>query len=404
MLRVVDLLALPIFSGFRIASSGDGIYNEICGVGILEWETPEDIYETFNRKDFVFTTQYMTEGNKEHVTAGVKALLRKGASALAFRLSSEDITLKDVLPPEVIAMADKLKIPLLYYYDVYLEDLIFTVRSSLLAKDSNTIALDCLKKLMSEKEENTMAAARNLNPMFYSNLLCLCCIPMGLKYGSREFRQVLDNTLAEYRKTFSGQIPDSESHNSVICCEKCILVIYTSKSSFKSKGKTAFSAEDVLSKFNINANAFAVGASSIKRGLSSIKEAINESITAAVHGALEKEPVSDYNELGSDMVLVPFFNTEIYRDFYRTRLKKINEYDSTHESALAETLMVYADSLLDVKLTASKLYQHPNTIRYRLSRIRELLNVDTSPEGLLELMIFSRIHKTMNLLGEESII
>lgn len=404
MLRVVDLLALPIFAGFRLENSGEGIYNEIEGVGILEWEDPEDIYETFSRGDMVFTTLYMQDSNRSKGDAGVEALLRLGVSAVSFKLADKSMSLRDILPERLITMADKLKIPLLTYSDTYLEDLIFTVRSSLLAKDSNTIALDCLKRLMGEKEENLVTAARNLNPLFYNNIRCLCCIPLGCGYGEDAFREALDRALAGYRKTFSGQMHNPDSHDSLIRCEKCIVIIHTSKFPEREDTDAILRAGEVLKEFNINQRDFAVGISSPRRGLGSMREAISESMTAAVHGVLENEAFCRFEDTGSDMVLVPFFRTEAYREFYRSRLDRLTEYDNTHDSALTDTLMAYTDSLLDVKLTASRLYQHPNTVRYRLSRIREIMNADKSPEGLLEMMIFSRIHKTVKILGAEALI
>lgn len=403
MLRVVDLLALPVFSGFRLVSSGDGIYNEISGVGILEWEAPEDVYETFSRRDFVFTSIFMQEGSREKAHAGIEALLRKGVSAISFKLADKNSSIRDFLPERIIDMADRLKIPLLLYSDTYLEDLIFTVRSSLLAKDSNTIALDCLKQIMAGNEANAVASARNLNPMFYNNLRCFCCIPAGSRYGDAEYTAALDGALEQYRKTFSGHIPDPESHDSVIRCEKCMIIIETSKHPFKAFAGGSTVGE-ILRKYNINPEGFSVGISSVKKGVNNIRDAVSEAQTTAVHAALDREAFALYEDAGADRLLVPFFNTDVYKDFYQAKLLKLNEYDSSHDSALTETLMAYADSMLDIKLTATKLYQHPNTIRYRLSRIREIMDTDKSPDGLLELLIFSRMHKTISILGEEPLI
>jgi DNA-binding PucR family transcriptional regulator len=45
----------------------------------------------------------------------------------------------------------------------------------------------------------------------------------------------------------------------------------------------------------------------------------------------------------------------------------------THDPALAETLRVYLDSFGDVAAAAYSLHVHPNTVRYRIRRIEQLL-------------------------------
>jgi sugar diacid utilization regulator len=60
--------------------------------------------------------------------------------------------------------------------------------------------------------------------------------------------------------------------------------------------------------------------------------------------------------------------------------------------ALMETLRAYLDSDLDVAGTAEALFVHPNTVRYRLRRIRELTGFDPQRfSGLVELHTVARL-------------
>jgi sugar diacid utilization regulator len=59
---------------------------------------------------------------------------------------------------------------------------------------------------------------------------------------------------------------------------------------------------------------------------------------------------------------------------------------------LMETLRAYLDSDLDVGATAEALFVHPNTVRYRLRRIRELTGFDPQRfSGLVELHTVARL-------------
>jgi DNA-binding PucR family transcriptional regulator len=46
-----------------------------------------------------------------------------------------------------------------------------------------------------------------------------------------------------------------------------------------------------------------------------------------------------------------------------------------------------------MKLTAQKMFQHSNTIRYRIDKIRKLLELDDGAHSLAQLYIFVRLHR-----------
>lgn len=59
-------------------------------------------------------------------------------------------------------------------------------------------------------------------------------------------------------------------------------------------------------------------------------------------------------------------------------LAPLREYDRTHRSELTATLRAYLDATLNVTRAAGRLTVHPNTVVYRLRRIRELTGFDTA--------------------------
>jgi sugar diacid utilization regulator len=69
-------------------------------------------------------------------------------------------------------------------------------------------------------------------------------------------------------------------------------------------------------------------------------------------------------------------------------LRPLIDYDRTHRSALVTTLRTYLDAGLNLTRTAKALYVHPNTVEYRLRRIRELSSRDPrTPDDLLILSL-----------------
>ena len=66
--------------------------------------------------------------------------------------------------------------------------------------------------------------------------------------------------------------------------------------------------------------------------------------------------------------------------------RRIEEYDTENSTELLDTARVFAQCSGDVSETAEVLHQHPNTVRYRLRRIRELLDMESARDR--ELLVF----------------
>jgi len=80
-----------------------------------------------------------------------------------------------------------------------------------------------------------------------------------------------------------------------------------------------------------------------------------------------------YEDMGI-YTLFPMLNSN--EEVCNEKLSKIREYDIKKKGNLLETLEVFLDSNGSVAKTASKIYAHPNTIKYRLKKIEEIMGED----------------------------
>lgn len=391
MLRVVDLLSLPEFEKFRLVSDVDGLHNIVSGAGILEWETPREIATDFSPNDFVVTTLYMAKGNFARADEGLKALIKRRVSAIALK------TIYDTpCSQEVIDMANLYKIPIFVYTDVYMEDLIYTIKSAVFANNSNEISLDYLKFLMEGSPEKAASTAKKLNTLFCDNLVCICCIP-----ASQEHTQVLDNALDSYRKILPVSFPGAKSYDTFIRCNRCIMIIHTTKETISDD---LDHLENLLPTFGIEPSLFRIGFSRKKESLSLIREAVDESISAAISALSRNEKSRGYDEIGTDMLILPNIQSKAFTEFYESIQDRLAAYDESHTSNLISTLLCYIESEGDIALTAKKMFQHGNTIRYRLDKIKTLLGISGNPDAYVQLYIYAQLHKLHHLLGSEPLI
>ncbi|MBM7242030.1 helix-turn-helix domain-containing protein [Rhodococcus fascians] len=68
-------------------------------------------------------------------------------------------------------------------------------------------------------------------------------------------------------------------------------------------------------------------------------------------------------------------NHEQLRD---PRIAALDRYDATHDGAMRESLETYLACFGDVRAAAERLHIHPNTVRYRIRRVEQILELDLS--------------------------
>ena len=83
-----------------------------------------------------------------------------------------------------------------------------------------------------------------------------------------------------------------------------------------------------------------------------------------------------YNQLGLYQLFSDLNQTQLYESFVETQLGALIHYDADNHTRLVETLSLYLQNNCNILHTADAAYTHRNTIKYRITRIEELLRVD----------------------------
>ena len=83
-----------------------------------------------------------------------------------------------------------------------------------------------------------------------------------------------------------------------------------------------------------------------------------------------------YNQLGLYQLFSDLNQTPLYESFIENQLGVLIRYDADNHTQLVETLSLYLQNNCNILHTADAAYTHRNTIKYRITRIEELLRVD----------------------------
>jgi DNA-binding PucR family transcriptional regulator len=87
-----------------------------------------------------------------------------------------------------------------------------------------------------------------------------------------------------------------------------------------------------------------------------------------------------FEDTGAYRLLLPAMSedpAELQR-FYAETVEPLVTYDEQYETDLVQTLETFLDADGNVAGTASRLFTHRHTIRYRLERVRDLTGLDVS--------------------------
>jgi len=226
------------------------------------------------------------------------------------------------------------------------------------------------------------AAVLELNLMYWNILLIFDIYNFDKYYQNnsykgeihiQEVKQILKykikNSIGSYFKNISFFIPKSDGY---------ILIFELKKAEYKN-----FNYKEFFKKMNQKINreltneeidfSVMVGISEPMNKLEDIPKAYRQAVKAQKIGSklYNKGKTVFYEDLGVYTFLV---NEGVAKE--DKNLNKILEYDKTKKGELVNTLEVFLDNNGNINRTAQEIYTHPNTVKYRIKKIKEIVGED----------------------------
>lgn len=97
-----------------------------------------------------------------------------------------------------------------------------------------------------------------------------------------------------------------------------------------------------------------------------------------------------YENIGILKVFFEIKNKELLKNYRNEMLESLMKYDQKNKSNLIETLKIYLDNDCNILSTSHKMNIHRNTIKYRINRIEDILNV-TLTDSFVKLNIHNAL-------------
>lgn len=357
-MNVKNFLQLPITKDFTVVAGSNGLHKPVQNVEILDFEFSPDIEtvrETiFTPNSVILSSLLFAKQQPEYLLNAVKSLIQLKASALAYK----PVIYND-LPEEVIALANAHHFPILRFGgDEFFEKIILETMAYAKTQDYTFFLETIMNRLINEEvsDEQITSFLQQLNKPFE-------------KYLFVANLQMQSLTNPQWMQPFLQLEPLLKS--GVICKYKnSIFILVTNQSE-------QFQFEKFLNEwltlYNISTDELIIGYSQVHATQTEFHLAVREAYFARIMAEMDMTPTCHYKHLGSDILLL-----ELHRKDPQFARNYVNGYlgpllDEKADADLINTAITYISKKGNIKEVAVAHFCHPNTIRYRMTKIRQLV-------------------------------
>ncbi len=399
MLTVSSLLSNALLENCRVAAGSGGINNPIRSTGYFEWEQDSDIVKSFGQGEFVITTLYAAKDDMQVAEKCLKLLISNHVAAIAIK----DVYYDDI-SSEIKQYANKYNVPLLFFSNTYIDDIIVSIHNQLSAAVPNQAEDSILTPLLFEEaqeEAETEKRMRKLNPFFYSDTIFAAFVSQDTDTHS-----ISKQSMAKYAalsQKLNSIIPPQAGGvsftHALATYKRGIFLISTANNAAP---ETAAGFLETLESTVFQERPFdycRIGMGTPIHGFTQVSDLLWEAIYANTSCALTQKHILGFNDCGTDQLILPQCYAPHYQEFYENTLNRLDAQGQEHTDApLLETALAFVASGGSMEQTANALFQHKNTIRYRINKISKLLNSKDEISFFHTLYTFSRLHMARKYL------
>lgn len=388
-LTVQDIANFPILEKMTIIAGEGGLKKTVIHCGILDYEYDKDVaskYYDYNYQmdGFLTLSTFLYAKNDPNlIYDAVKKLVSKKGSGLIIKN-----IFKLPISERVIRYADRMDFPIFILNDSYpfFEDIIVAINKAMELYDSVYYTENKIKKLLSTHEDDRHAISNlvyDINPSMHDNFLCLRFKAKNRRYAPKEYLQA-ENFL------YANNLIKPE--DAVFYYEDGFIILHSNHDykvgSFSRLMEEGFQrlGENFLEQFNI-------GISRMHYVKEDLAIAVKESCYASSFHIDTKRPYIEYGALKTYQAILPYAQNSYMQNYAQDYLMPLEKYDREKRSEILPTTIEFVKCGGNLEQTGYNMGQHKNTIRNRLKKAGEILNLNPFALGDYESLAMAvRIH------------
>ena len=378
MITVNEILSLTLFKKFNVVTGKEYLSNTVTTAVILEYESSRVNYAGYCYGYFVLVSYFFASTNPELVNGSIKSLIKKHVSGIALKLLPEE-----QIPEEIIELAKENHVPILTFYDEFMEDLIININESMKTRAQYIVQEEKLNLILSGKnnQEQVNRIAREINPDFKEKVFAATLIS---KESSTNLKVHTYFASLMYHRS---KTEHSDSWTFVKSGYDVILICTFAEEETKGLHALAY-IKKILVQNGFAPEMFYIGYDAEPLDLYMLKESVKKSQAAANIARFQKLDCLSYKYVGVYKYAVSIIQDDILCEEIKKKISILSEYDKVHNANLIHTLISFVNNNGDYSATSKDCYQHTNTIRYRIKKAEQLLDLEetTSEEEITMLV------------------
>lgn len=385
-ITIAEAVKLDSLRNFRLIAGEWGLDKRIEKVGLLDYEIIDKIEGQFGKGDFVLTSFTVARNDVNLLIQSIESLVTAGVSGLGIK----NIFYRE-LPSQIIEYANEKSFPIFIFDNsVFFEDIITDIMDAIRAKDNYELLETKVDIII--KNSISKAIVRELafeiNSSFKENFIVAYC---------KEKKYINNENIIRLLERFNRSKTKSIYH-SVFKYRSGILIIFSFEN--LDKNSVVNNLYKLMDNIGINSDQYIIGISNNYFSLNELNRGINESFYAVKTNEISDNKKTFYKDIGIYKIIMPFIDEVWIKDFYEEIITPLKSYDEKYNTQILTTAIKYIENDGNVKRTSEELFQHDNTIRYRINKMKEILGMgDLDGSFYEQLSIAIKIHKIITNIG-----
>jgi sugar diacid utilization regulator len=326
----------------------------------VDSENLEELRDTMRKGELLITKFQIIHDQPDLIVDYLKVMINEHASGLLLKS-----TYYDTLPEEALALADAEGFPVFVFDDVFIDEIIIDINNALQdsAREDKNEAL--IEEMLHEgiSGDRVRHLATILNHQFREHFIVSYVKSKDLK---------LEGVMDGINFTNMGQVLGS--HSSIVKYHGgYLLIVSTDKRGMDQLDKTI---KALVQNDDFANGAYAIGQCAMKHNIEYLGQGIKEALHANEFALMRDQALVAYDEIGIYQLLLDIKGHKRVTEHYMPYITALKEHDKLNDTDLLATAIALVKAEGDIKQTAEDLFQHANTVRYRLKRIAKIMGGD----------------------------
>lgn len=373
-----EILSIPEMSKARVVSDSSSLG------GIVSWVHVVDVPEVapwVHGGELLFITGIGLNGDEKSLYDFVNTIIHCNVAGLVVNLGPYI----SHIPESVVNLANSRRFPIFELpWEVKLVEVTRAICSFIVIKKFEDSFLDDLTdQLLNGQlpDPSLQKRATHFGHKLGKNYVCLIADLDNFRHYTerlkdekqvQEIKQTVQQ-LALSTLTFNGQRPilSTKSDNFIL-----LVPVNDDQDLHNLNQNAELLRQKVKAKIHDLTVSVAIGG--FYQGLGQVHKSFTEAkqALAIAKVAFGQDRVTAFMDLGAYRLLLGLKNSEQLTQYYQDTVAVLVQFDQENQGALVRTLEVYLREGGNLCQAAKKLFIHRNTLKYRLQRIEEILDVD----------------------------